>query len=171
MVTMVIMAMDMVDMVMAIMGIMVMDMVAVVCRHIMCTPTYPCPLKTMLQPASSGVTTRCATVHITITHTRACVGSGAPRPGSTLCGWSSPWRGGRRPAPSTSPSPPTRSGDRAASVSQAGLCVRSCVSMDLPDISNLSTIHYYIITIYLFTGISIGIVRNFGNCPPKYLSI
>ena len=79
MVTMVIMAMDMVDMVMAIMtivmatmGIMVMDMVAVVCRHIMCTPTYPCPLKTMLQPASSGVTTRCATVHITITHSRLC---------------------------------------------------------------------------------------------------
>ena len=58
MVTMVIMAMDMVDMVMAIMtivmatmGIMDMDMVAVVCRHTMCTPTYPCPLKTMLQPA------------------------------------------------------------------------------------------------------------------------
>ena len=162
MVTMVIMAMDMVDMVMAIMGIMVMDMVAVVCRHIMCTPTYPCPLKTMLQPASSGVTTRCATVHITITHTRACVGSGAPRPGSSLCGWSCLSRGGRRPAPSTSPSPPTRSGDRAASVSQAGLCVRSCVSMDLPEIpvyySLLHIIHYSIyLPVYC---ISIEIVRQ-----------
>ena len=75
--TMVIMAMDMVDMVMAIMTMVmatmgVMDMVAVVSRHIMCFPTYPCPLKTMLQPASSGVTTRCATVHITITHSRLC---------------------------------------------------------------------------------------------------
>ena len=160
MVTMVIMAMDMVDMVMAIMGIMVMDMVAVVCRHIMCTPTYPCPLKTMLQPASSGVTTRCATVHITITHTRACVGSGAPRPGSSLCGWSCLWRGGRRPAPSTSPSPPTRSGDRAASVSQAGLCVRSCVSMDLPEIPICLL---FIITYYSLFYLSTGILYIYRN--------
>ena len=160
MVTMVIMAMDMVDMVMATMVIMVMDMVAVVCRHIMCTPTYPCPLKTMLQPASSGVTTRCATVHSTITHTPACVGSGAPRPGSTLCGWSCLWRGGRRPAPSTSPSPPTRSGDRAASVSQAGLCVRSCVSMDLPEIPICLL---FIITYYSLFYLSTGILYIYRN--------